>query len=324
MPSTATHAYFIMDIYDKLPIERKIFLKDDKELLKVSAQSMDPLNFYFSKNFKKNKKVRSFAEYFHTHKTGEFLITLTNYIKYNYYASKSDVMAYLYGMISHYVLDTTFHPYVYYKTGEFKKNVKDTYIYNSKHHEFETAIDRYLIKLRENVIPYKYKLYKEVFNISALSNDLKDVINFTYRETFHINDFDKVLLHSIKDMRLAFKLLRYDKIGIKYRFYKLIDIISSKKTLKLKFVSYYYKTDMDFLNEEHKTWYYPTNKRKKYNMSFRDLYIKALSDALHIIKEVDAYIYDNKKVNLEKLFKDLSYKTGVPLKQRQELKYFEF
>ena len=36
MPSTATHAYFIMDIYDKLPIERKIFLKDDKELLKVS------------------------------------------------------------------------------------------------------------------------------------------------------------------------------------------------------------------------------------------------------------------------------------------------
>ena len=29
MPSTATHAYFIMDIYDKLPIERKIFLKDD-------------------------------------------------------------------------------------------------------------------------------------------------------------------------------------------------------------------------------------------------------------------------------------------------------
>ena len=227
-------------------------------------------------------------------------------------------------MISHYVLDTTFHPYVYYKTGEFKKNVKDTYIYNSKHHEFETAIDRYLIKLRENVIPYKYKLYKEVFNISALSNDLKDVINFTYRETFHINDFDKVLLHSIKDMRLAFKLLRYDKIGIKYRFYKLIDIISSKKTLKLKFASYYYKTDMDFSNEEHKTWYYPTNKRKKYNMSFRDLYIKALSDALHIIKEVDAYIYDNKKVNLEKLFKDLSYKTGVPLKQKQELKYFEF
>ena len=39
MPSTATHAYFIMDIYDKLPIERKIFLKDDKELLKVSAKS---------------------------------------------------------------------------------------------------------------------------------------------------------------------------------------------------------------------------------------------------------------------------------------------
>lgn len=324
MPSTATHNYFIMDIYEKLPIERKIFLKDSKDILKVSAQSMDPLNFYISKNLKKNKKVRTFAEYFHTHKANKFLITLTNYIKYNYYATKPDVMAYLYGMISHYILDSTFHPYVYYKTGEFKKNVKSTYIYNAKHHEFETAIDRYLIKLRENIIPYKYKLYKEIFNVSTFSSDLKDVINFSYKETFHINNFDEILLKSLKDMRLAFQLLRYDPIGIKYKAYKIIDKITLKRVLNIKFVSYYYKSNIDFLNEEHKVWYYPTTKKKKSSDSFIDLYIKAMTNTLKIIKEVDEYIYNNKKVNLEKLFGNLSYKTGIELTKKQELKYFQF
>ena len=68
MPSTVTHSYFIMDVYDKLPINRKIFLKNEKEKLKVFAQSLDPLNFYTSFNLKKGKSVRNFAYHFHTKK----------------------------------------------------------------------------------------------------------------------------------------------------------------------------------------------------------------------------------------------------------------
>ena len=33
MPSTVTHSYFIMDVYDKLPIKRKIFLKNEEKNL---------------------------------------------------------------------------------------------------------------------------------------------------------------------------------------------------------------------------------------------------------------------------------------------------
>ena len=40
MASTITHAYFIMDVYEKLNTNIKEFLIDQKELLKKSAQSM--------------------------------------------------------------------------------------------------------------------------------------------------------------------------------------------------------------------------------------------------------------------------------------------
>src|SRR5574344_569280 len=131
MPSTITHAYFIIDVYEKLDIDTRILLKDQKDKLKIFAQSMDPLNFYTSFKKGKGKKVRAFANTFHTKKTQDYLINLINYIKYNYYSNNPEVIAFLYGMISHYVLDTTTHPYIYYKTGEFNPQDKSTYKYNS-------------------------------------------------------------------------------------------------------------------------------------------------------------------------------------------------
>ena len=49
-------------------------------------------------------------------------------------------MAYLYGMLSHYVLDSTVHPFIIYKTGNFNKKNKETYKYNHLHNEMESYI----------------------------------------------------------------------------------------------------------------------------------------------------------------------------------------
>lgn len=326
MPSTVTHSYFIMDVYDKLPINRKIFLKNEKEKLKVFAQSLDPLNFYTSFNLKKGKSVRNFAYHFHTKKTSEYIITLINYIKYNYYSDNPEVMAFLYGMISHYVLDSTIHPYIYYKTGKFDKKNKSTYKYNSKHHELETIIDKHMIVIRENKAPSKYKHYKYSFNLKEYDNNLKEIINFTFKETYNIKKIDDILLKSIKNMKLVFKVFRYDPYKYKEIIYKFIDFILPNSIPKISFLSYNYKTNKykNYLNSTHNNWNYPTQKRKKYNYSFIDLYIISLHKTLNIIKEIDAYIYKDKKINLNKILGNLSYSTGVDLSKNQTLKYFEF
>ena len=314
-----------MDIYDKLPINRKIFLKDQKDYLKTFAQSMDPLYFYINYNLKRSKKIRCFAHTFHTEKTDEFIINLINYIKYNYYQNDPQVMSFLYGIISHYVLDSTLHPFICYKTGVFNKNDEKTYIYNGKHHILETSIDRYLIKIKEKTSPCKYKHYKQIFNGVNYSKNLKEVIDFAFSETYGIDNFSKILIRSTKNMKHAFKILRYDKYGFKISLYKLIDKITPKKCLNTTFLSYKLKTiDNNYLNQNKNEWVYPTNKRKKSNLSFIELYIYALSDALNTIKNVDFYIYNNKKTNLNKLIKNKSYTTGVDLKNNQEMKYFEY
>ncbi len=325
MASTVTHAYFVIDVYERLPIKRKIFLKDEVDSLKTFSQSLDPLFFYSSFNLKKAKKVRAFGNYFHNKKTGEYIITLINYIKYNYYKNNPQVMGFLYSMISHYILDSKVHPYIFYKTGNFNPKNKDTYKYNAKHHIYETAIDEYLIETREKYPSWKYKHYDLLFKKNTYSKELLDVINFSFKETYNIDDFSTILKKSTKNMKLAYRLLRYDPTKIKLYGYKIIDALTPKKVLKLSFLSYHnYTRKIEFINLKKNKWYYPTNKRKCSNKSFVELYVEALNECVNIIKEVDQYIYNDKKTNLKNIIKNYSYATGVDLSRKQELKYFEY
>lgn len=325
MASTITHAYFIIDVYDRMDISMKEFLFDKKDFLKTSAQSMDALFFYNITNLKKGKRVREFGHYFHEHEVYEFFKTLINYIKYNNYAGNSSVMAYLYGMISHYILDSTIHPFVIYKTGQFKKDDKTTYKYNHLHGRLETFFDNYLILVREEMKPSKFNCYN-FFDTSCFDDDLTDVINFTYKEVFGINNMSKFYIHAIKNMQFFYRIFRYDPYGVKVGFYRFIDFFKPKKYLKLDILSYNQpiKKHIDYLNLEHKIWYNPTDKNIKSNKSLIELYTEALNTTVATIKKINEYIYDGKKTNLYLTLKNNSYTTGRDCNTERELKYFEF
>lgn len=312
MASTITHAYFIMDVYDKLDLETKTFLIDEKELLKTAAQSMDTLFFYNITKFKKGKRIREFGEYFHDNNTYQFFETLINYIKYNGYGHNSDVIAYLYGMLSHYILDSNLHPFIIYKTGDK----------NMLHPEVESYFDNYLIKLKENIVPYKFKCHNFCLNIKNFSPTLKETINFTYKETFDINNMSKFYLKSIKDMKRFYKIFRYDSSGIKYRFYNIVDIISPKSFRRKSPLSYHLKIDTSYYNLDHKTWYNPTSKKYKSNKSIIEIYISSITECVNTINDINKYIYDNVG-NLKEILKDVSYLTGRKTNRHYELKYFE-
>lgn len=324
MPSTVTHAYFSMDVYDRLPLSRKMFLKNEIDNIKIYSQSVDPLYFYVTFNIKKSNKVRHFADYFHSHNTNDFFINLINYIKYNYYKDDPSVIAYLYGMIMHYVLDSNMHPYICYKTGEFNKHDKKTYIYNNKHHIFETAFDQHLIALREKTIPKNYHHYKLLKFNGNPSKSLLEVINFTFKETFNISNFTNEYFISVKKMKFFFKILRFDKYGIKNKLYCFVDKISPSGFFKFSFLSYSSNNwNSNFLNLKHKVWMNPACKKNKSKNSFNDLYIYSIKECLETIKNVEKYLYQNEEIDLSKVFKNRSYKTGLDLDLPQKMKYFE-
>lgn len=324
MAGTLTHAYFSLDLYDKLSIRSKELLIDNREDLKVFSQNTDVLFFYNLLNFKKGKKMREFGYYTQRVKTYEFFSTLINYIKYNNHQYNPQVIAYLYGMLSHYVLDSTIHPYIIYKTGIYKKENKNTYKYNMLHEEVETYIDNYMVAIKENIKPNKFKCYKFCFNNKNLNKELIEVIDFTYKEVFGIDNFSKYYIKSIKQMKFFYRVFRYDPVGIKKLFYNLLDLVCPKSILRKSPLSYKMKSKKKYLNLEHNTWYNPTNKRIKSKESVIELYTKSLDKTIKMINEINQFFYYDKKINLEKTIGNLSYVHGLDLSKKKELKHFEF
>ena len=323
MPATVVHAYFAQDLNDILPKEIKNKLDVDR--LKTFGQSIDSLMFYNLFSILPGKNIRDFQKYFHTNKTQEFFINLINYIKENDYTEDIDVNSFLVGAICHYVLDSTVHPYIYYKTGYFNKNDKSTYKYNNVHTFMETFLDNDMIKRRESINPYKFNISKFSFDTSKFSNELNDTIKYTFKETFDVDNMDKIYYKSLKQMRNSIFIFRQDIYGIKKFFYKLADTFTSKRVFRFEAISYHYPLNdrHNFLNENHKLWRNPCDYSLTSEESFLDLYLKALKLAKVMICASFDYI-NGKDIELEKVFINKSYITGLDCELDKELKYFEF
>lgn len=326
MPSTMTHTYFARDVYEKLDNNIKKKLKNNIVDLETFAQGPDPLFFYDIIGFK--QPIKKFGGFVHKNKTQDFYINLITYIKDNHLENDSSVVAFLYGFICHYVSDSTIHPFIQYKTGEFKKNDKNTYKYNCLHHEMEYYIDIYLIHQKEQIEPKKFKIHNHILNIKSFSTNLSNTINYVFKKTYDKDNMSNIYFKGIKKMKLFFKVFNYDKLGIKKVFYKLVDLISPKTFEKKEILSFNIPYDMKihYLNIEKSIWNHPMYKNETYNYSFIELYIIALKKAVAIITETDKLLNNSNLdiTKLKKVFDNTSYKTGKNCDDLNELKYFEF
>ena len=328
MPSSMTHTYFGRDVYEKLSFNCQNKIKDSLEYYKLFCQGTDPFMFYHFFIGKKAKEISNIQDRAHKTKTRDFFLTIIKYIYKNKLADNSEVMSYLYGYITHYFLDLYTHPYIYYKTGIFKKNDNNTYKYNGKHQELEYAIDLYFIEKREPVCASKFKVYKKMFSVNNLTETLKNIINETFMEVYSFSLVSNIYNKSIWYMKNFFRFANYDPLGIKLNIYKLIDKITPSNVVKLRELSFYNKYfDIDSkLNLDNEIWYCPWDKSMSYNSSFMDLYNVALNKAIKTIEEVtemfDKNILDIRRLNI--LFRDLSFCTGDKCSKKVDFKYFSY
>lgn len=324
MAGTITHYYFAYDAIKRVKQKKNIIVND--KLLRIFAQSMDPFNFYsiYFPILPKSSEKRNFAGLFHHNNTNTFFKELINYIIDNHLEKNEEVMSFLYGFISHYVLDTSMHPFVEYKCGSFSSKKKDTFKYNAKHHEMETFIDIYMLK-KHRINSKKFKSYKEIFTVNSFSKELSDTINYVFLNVFNFKNFDKYYLKSIKDMKFSFRLFRYDPLGYKKYLYRIFDVVSGKKVLNSKFLSYSFipNNKKELLNDEHKYWYYPYDTSIKYNYNFDELYSIALQKCVNLMIDVTLYIEKKKELDIDKVF-NMSYSSGILWTIRNDNPTYEF
>ena len=147
MPATVTHAFFILDVYNKIDKKNLKEAENYKNNLKMFAQSTDSLMFYNILNLKKGKNIRKYQSITHYTKTNEFFTNLITHIKENKYYEDPQILSFLYGFISHFCLDSNIHPYIIYKTGMHNK--KDKSIHNTLCDKMILVVlNKFLIVLR--------------------------------------------------------------------------------------------------------------------------------------------------------------------------------
>lgn len=326
MPATITHAYFAKELYDKLDKTIKNSIKYEKKSLLMFAQNTDPLMFYNIMNLKKGKTIRKYQYICHSTKINDFFKNLILYIKKNNYYKNPRVLAFLYGFISHYSLDGHMHPFIFYKTGEFDKKDKSTIKYNCLHNYMETFFDNIIVKEKLKANYKNFNIDKFCFDLKIFDQELNNTINYAFYKTYNLKYMDKIYYNSLKQMKTFLKLFRKDTYGLKKICYKSIDIITPNNSFIFDSLSYNQSIldTNDYLNIKYKEWNYPIDKNITSTKSFYNIYNDSLTEALYLINQIHNYFYNNKNINIDNLFKNRSYVTGINCNNKSKQKYFEF
>lgn len=328
MPSSVTHSFFCEDVYEKCPSNVKKKLTEGYEYFRVFGQGPDPYFFYDFHLSPKARKVEKINKAMQHSKVNLHFVKLINYINEKNYYSNEQVMAYLYGQICHFGLDSTAHPYIIYMTGLYDEKNKETYKYNGLHEEMEYYIDCYLIFQRKKMFPKNYKTFKELFKIGKFNEELKDTIDTVVKEVYGFDMVSDIYYKAIMDMKKFYHVFNYDPYGIKKVVYKGMDLVCQNRLVKKEELSFHVNPleKTYYLNNEKNVWNHPCDINEVYDLSFTELYVKALNKVVHIISQVDEMLkmgkIDNKKI--EELFGNLDYGTGKDCDLNLQSKYFRF
>lgn len=293
MPLYISHAIMGNSLYEEANKDEKLFkLPINVHSLRGYSQGMDFAIF-------SNPNA-------HSNKTQEFLLTLIQYIKENNLTTDSEIIALLYGHISHYFFDTKAHPLIYYieqgcqKVGMF-----------IPHNLVEGYIDTYLI--RNIMHKERVQINEHFFNQIDLKNPviiklIKDVHYKTYQDkNIMKSTYLTLFLSSLIEVVSKSPMMTENFLIWLSSFQKFLDVNQL--------------TREKIVNSNNDTWRVPTT-GEFHQESLLEIYQNILTTTLEAIDKVNEYLYNGKSIStLEKVFPDISYDTGCPLSLGLDMKY---
>ena len=286
MPSYKTHSIHI----DKceMYIDKRIELNKDD----LKTYSFGPDLFVFSDinifHMQHNKNSRYFFE------------CLLSKIKESKSLENKELISFLYGELSHFILDISFHPYVYYIT----KDLNTNNLINA-HLQIELWLDSYIMN-KYNINNTNY------YNKTKINDDeTRKIIDYTYYKIY------KCLFASLK---IDFGINAINTIESKIRNNKNIDTIANY----LKIGNVIYNEDdnriLDYLNLDKNVWLNPiTGEEKK--ESFQEMWNNSVELYLETIFDINKYLYDNETLNIRIIKDNLSYDTALPCENEHKMIY---
>ncbi len=304
MPSLITHYEFV-----------KQFFPNQKNIFYLATQGPDPFFYYgYTTPFKKDiKDVRSYGTFLHEIDPFISFTFLINYInKINNTSQKEILMNFTKGLLSHYILDRTCHPYIFYKTG-FPLGKT---IYSFYHSNFETTVD---VILEEHF--KDYPSYKKI--LKHKNKELKLVSNMMYELSLHLSRLNvkkNSYYHSVKTMLIVNRIINSKVFGLrKAIFNKFIphSTINAMSHPKYKNID----KSLDYLNTSNKERKDVVTNATKGTNSFYDLMNYAKKDLSNGLKLFDEAFNGN--LNEEKLNAYFNQINHDGIKFNESMHYFD-
>lgn len=300
MAGTITHYKIGKELYNKLNI------KLNKDIFLLAVQGHDLLYFI---------KFRDLIK-FHSNSLIVDKLQDTNFSKIvkafeDFLLSDADinVKSFFYGYLTHHIVDSIFHPFIIYESGEYE-HTKETKKYQGKHAILESVIDYLLV---DNI----NEIYKEIPKLK-IDNTFKSKINYCFESVYSIKNVGNMLVTNMNNVRGFLRVYRRDKTGIKRLGYCIVDKVTGKKT---EFLSFHYPSEylqVD-LNKKEK-WCNPVDK-KEHESSIMDLYNAALDKAYKIIMDIDKCLSEKKETDIDL---NISAVHGYECNKNYKCKYFKF
>ena len=290
MPSYKTHVIQGEKIFNEIDLKTYVNVEEFK-MFCLGPDALAPVNYNL---FRLN----------HTTNTKEFFLTMINYIKSNHLEYNSEIMAFLYGQLEHFILDLIMHPLIIYMT----EGMEQEHIVNG-HGLVEHLIDDYVID--------KYKIDKKSFSKKLAINNQEtyELINNVYEKVYNVSNIGIQYAAGFLVTKFYDGIVRRDETNI---------ISSITDIINLGDIKYHKNSDLakPYLNLEHDEWINPEID-VKYNLSFDDLWNRANELLLETINDVNNYIYYNKPLNNSVILNNTSYLTGLPCGFGQTKKYYK-
>ncbi|MBE5947462.1 MAG: hypothetical protein E7261_00385 [Lachnospiraceae bacterium] len=247
----------------------------------------------------------------HKENTAEFFECMLHYIeRHSGNAREREVLlVYVAGFLGHYVLDRTFHPYVYSYSLKFNGILKQ----NSRHFRMETEVDAYLLKSTKKMEPCFFKGSKTLALSSEEQKAVISLLQYAIMSTYGVLLSKRRLKATLWNMRVVHAFLR-DKRGTKKRMLVSLEylVLGCPLISNLISGSVENKRKKDLLNLMRKKWYNPYEKDAFSTKSVPDMLKDARYEYIDILQELDmvfAKLFENKKEFIAYIG-NYSYHTG--------------
>ncbi len=313
MPSFVSHNIFAREVLQFLPDGIKNTVNENQNLYLLASQSFDLFKF----NISKHKELVTLCQTSHRINTNLYFIELLNIAKET---QNIELISFIYGSITHNILDANLHPFIVYKTGIFNGK-KETKKYDGLHTLLETQFDFFNYERYYQKSIINKNLKKEFFPLVKVSKKTINDINKVYYDLYNVSA-GKYLFTGYKKARNTINIIRKQNM-INKLIFPLIH------HYKKNFITYYVFNTRNhgykFFNINHKVWHYPSDINISKNSSIIDLYQDSLLIAKEAIMAANDYIFNNADISrFTSIIGNKAYIRGIDANIIEPLIYFEF